>query len=91
MIELENRDEAYAAKSRSAAPQYRNHIDGFNPYWQNLRARRFEVAGYQCEICGEKAILHCHHLHYNTLGFEEIGDVQALCSRCHNQHHQLAA
>jgi hypothetical protein len=27
--------------------------------------------------------LEAHHLHYNTLGFEELRDLQALCSACH--------
>ena len=31
--------------------------------------------------------LNVHHLHYKTLGNEDIGDLVVLCKRCHNDYH----
>ena len=53
LIASEEQDEAYARAARSHPVQYRNHVDGFCRYWQNLRHRKFEAAGLTCEECRE--------------------------------------
>jgi hypothetical protein len=83
-ISLERKDQEYADRARLHGVEYRRHVDGFCSYWQNLRQRKFLAVNYTCENCGSnKQPLECHHLHYRTLGFEELDDVRALCRDCH--------
>jgi len=82
-LHLEHSDEAYAQTARIHSVRYEHHIDGFCAYWQNLRHRLFVVAAHRCQRCGAHGPLEAHHLHYDTLGFEELDDLQALCRKCH--------
>lgn len=83
LIDSEERDEQYARHAQAHGVVYENHIDGFCRYWQNLRHRKFVIAGWKCERCGTQGPLEAHHRHYDRLGFETIADLQALCWRCH--------
>jgi hypothetical protein len=88
LIKQEQADEEYSCKARVQLVDYKRHTDGFCRYWQNLRMRLFEAIGWACEKCGGKtAELECHHLHYGTLGFEDLSDVRALCRQCHSARH----
>ena len=79
-IAHEKADQKYADDARLHGVEPKHHKDGFCRYWQNLRARRFALNNWRCETPGcEAAAEDCHHLHYNTLGFEEFDDVRALC------------
>ena len=73
----------YAARARECGVIYAHHIDGFCAYWQNLTNRRFAAANWKCERCGRDGKLEGHHLHYETLGFEELEDIRARCRQCH--------
>lgn len=88
LLAKEEADEKYAEKARQARPE--NHCDGFTAYWQNLRFRRFALADFKCETCGAPAT-DLHHHHYDTFGFEELDDVQALCRECHSRHHERSS
>jgi hypothetical protein len=84
-IRAEEADQVYADKARLCRVERCNHIDGWCVYWQNLRARRLALCGGRCEAgCGRWAT-DCHHLHYDTWGFEDIGDVRMLCRACHEK------
>ena len=42
------------------------------------------AVGWKCERCGtETGALEAHHVHYDTVGFEELSDLRALCPSCH--------
>lgn len=86
-IALEEHDEIYRNEAVQNGVYYRDHVDGFCAYWQNLRARRFELADWRCERCGMRPdqSLELHHLDYRHLGFEELDDVRALCCGCHER------
>ena len=84
-INAERHDEEYARKARGHAVVYEHHIDGFCAYWQNIRHRLFAAVNYRCQRCGEQKSLQAHHRHYDTLGFEELGDLEALCDSCHQR------
>jgi hypothetical protein len=89
LIHNEEQDEIYAARARQHPVEYSDHIDGFCSYWQNVRHRKFAAVGWRCEGCGTATrLLEAHHLHYDTLGFEELSDLQALCRGCHENAHQ---
>jgi hypothetical protein len=67
---------------------HRNHLD--SPRWQRTRNRKFVSVGSRCEYPGCSSCAHeCHHLHYETLGFEENCDLEALCSHHHRARHGL--
>ena len=60
--------------------------------WVRLRNREFARTDYRCEGCGFHGTdkqLEVHHLHYETLGREQVGDVQVLCKRCHRHAHGI--
>lgn len=54
------------------------------PEYERLRS-----VDYRCEIpgCGARA-RDTHHLHYNNIGFEENGDLLALCHPHHKAQHR---
>lgn len=88
LIYHEEQDEVYAARARTHGVEYKQHIDGFSRYWQNIRHRKFVSVDWRCEGCGSIGNLEAHHLHYDTLGFEELCDLQALCRNCHEKADQ---
>src|SRR5262245_54590979 len=85
MIGMEAADQEYAARWRVYGDVDQDrHIDGFCAYWQNVRHRLFVVAGWRCNRCKRQdRELQAHHPNYDTLGFEEIEDLEALCDDCH--------
>lgn len=92
LLATEQADEEYAAEALTQKVNYRRHKDGFCRYWQNLRARRFALNNWRCETPGcEAAAENCHHLHYDTLGYEELDDVGAPCRQCHATLHKVPA
>jgi 5-methylcytosine-specific restriction endonuclease McrA len=51
-----------------------------------LSFRDSVIAAYErkCACCGVPSYrLQVHHLHYDTLGWEVIDDVEPLCQQCH--------
>ena len=55
--------------------------------WQIKRQKFLAHYNCQCVLCGSKAHLHVHHLHYKTLGNEGVEDVIVCCRRCHFIEH----
>jgi hypothetical protein len=98
LIHSEEKDEAYAQAVRGnlygvsgRRVEYRDHVDGFCAYWQNVRHRKFASVDWKCEQCGRAGALDAHHLHYDTLGFEDLHDLQALCRGCHENADRVRA
>ncbi len=62
--------------------RYREYLQ--SPGW-------FETCGRllheQCDRCPNRTRLVLHHKHYNTLGYEQEGDVLTLCPACHQAEH----
>jgi len=58
-------------------------------HWKHYRIRRLLKAGYVCEHCGRRRKpLQVHHLSYDDLWHEKMGDTMVLCVPCHNRIHQ---
>jgi hypothetical protein len=56
--------------------------------WRRIRLRKLVSARYRCEQPGcKRSATACHHKHYDTLGFEENADLEALCVRHHQARH----
>ncbi|WP_213740421.1 hypothetical protein [Bradyrhizobium sp. dw_411] len=71
----------------SKTTNYRHYIA--SDKWRNSPARLAELAASKdrCRLCFEKgtaaAPLEAHHATYERIGDEAIGDLTALCHRCH--------
>lgn len=58
-------------------------------HWQKTREQKLKDAGYKCEQCPRDENLEVHHLTYERLGEERMGDLQALCPICHRKTHGI--
>ena len=56
--------------------------------WQELRQYRLQIDNYQCQECGQTHSLNTHHLHYRSLGREQLTDIVTLCQFCHTSRHE---
>lgn len=56
-------------------------------HWQDLRKRSLKRAGYRCQTCNAKGVLHVHHRTYVRRGEEELSDLIVLCANCHSTFH----
>lgn len=55
-----------------------------SPQWKEKRYQVLARAGGKCERCGELSDpLEVHHKHYDTLGKENLRDLEAVCLDCH--------
>lgn len=52
------------------------------------RSRAFREDHPYCDVCEWKRSEHVHHTTYRWLGRERDEDLQALCVKCHNAHHE---
>jgi 5-methylcytosine-specific restriction endonuclease McrA len=55
--------------------------------WQNRRFKRLKYDKGRCYYCGAPAS-EVHHLEYNFLGKERLGDLRSVCKRCHRLWHE---
>lgn len=56
------------------------------PPEKDVRLRRFQYAGYKCEICGGMKLLQLHHVISGGIRrsfFERLFSVSCLCYDCH--------
>lgn len=75
----------HSSSQPSTSRWYRDYL--LTDHWIGLRGAKIEDAGFRCERCKRKSQLEVHHLHYNTLWHEKLTDLEVLCGRCHNEHH----
>ena len=63
-----------------------------DPRYQKWRIQVLENAKYQCQSCGKKGGLHCHHMkswaRHISLRFDPSNGM-ALCPACHWQEHAM--
>jgi 5-methylcytosine-specific restriction endonuclease McrA len=62
--------------------------------WRAKRKERLRIDHYLCTMCGCKQTrtkrLEIHHLHYGTLGNENVySDLASLCPTCHARLHRF--
>ena len=61
--------------------------------WQDKRLRRYNIDGGRCCMCGKQVGVgdwETHHIHYRTLGHEDIiTDIATLCVHCHELLHNF--
>jgi 5-methylcytosine-specific restriction endonuclease McrA len=74
---------------RDQRPYVTEHINSIHP---QLRDMCFERDKYECQICGEKKDLRCHHIDpiiNNPIESADLDNVITLCNNCHKKSHQL--
>lgn len=60
-------------------------------FWKELSRRKRLIVG-RCERCGCRNNLQSHHRFYRENWFDTIlSDLEVLCRRCHENHHQKKA
>jgi 5-methylcytosine-specific restriction endonuclease McrA len=62
--------------------------------WRQKRRQRLKIDNFNCTMCGCKQTrtkrLEIHHLHYGTLGNENVyTDLASLCPQCHARLHHF--
>lgn len=70
--------------------QYKEYM--LSHEWDQKRIQRLWIDDYECVMCGKTADegrLHVHHIHYRTLGNENVmTDLCTLCDECHRKIHR---
>ena len=66
--------------------EYREYLDSV--FWKAKRRKALEKAKFVCELCGSAKNLQVHHISYEHLGYEPLGDLLVVCKRCHEKLHQ---
>ena len=56
-----------------------------SPEWKAKRQEKLDSCQHKCECEGGccREATQIHHRHYETLGNEDLEDLQALCAKCH--------
>jgi hypothetical protein len=71
---------------RGAPNEYTAYLE--TEHWQNTRRSALLIARYRCAECHSNDSLEVHHLHYRTLGRENVlTDLRVLCATCHERVH----
>lgn len=56
--------------------------------WKRKRQERLQIDGNRCIMCGRSWNLEVHHIHYRSLGHENVlSDLCTLCKSCHQLIH----
>lgn len=55
--------------------------------WNDKRILRMEYDYHECRMCCSNQNLRVHHLSYDNVGDELIGDLITVCLPCHQQEH----
>jgi 5-methylcytosine-specific restriction endonuclease McrA len=78
------------------AGRYAEYLE--TAHWADRRDRKIAASGGQCDRCGfygqrdQDGRLHgldVHHLTYETLGHEDMSDLETLCRTCHREQHGI--
>lgn len=57
--------------------------------WRFLRMKVLLRDKFKCQHCSSTTNLSIHHIHYETLGREEIDTLVTLCQPCHDRLHKM--
>jgi len=57
--------------------------------WDIVRRKTYKKAGYKCEICGIKGIVHCHEIwsYDEETITQRLSGLISLCPTCHDCKH----
>lgn len=60
-----------------------------SPKWKLKTEAYYKKNGRYCKACKVTKPLHVHHMTYERLGHERLGDLVSLCYTCHAEVHRL--
>ena len=60
-----------------------------SPEWKEFRKIAIKQVNGKCQNCSSNEKLQIHHIHYRTLGKEQMSDVNVLCGTCHLKLHEI--
>lgn len=60
---------------------YNSHL------WKRTKAKILARDNHKCQICGNRGLLHVHHLTYDRFSNENDSDLITLCPDCHDLVH----
>ena len=60
-----------------------------SPEWRRKRTHVMKRCGGVCEGCGEAPAIVVHHLTYEPIGNEFLGELRAVCRTCHDRVHLI--
>lgn len=55
--------------------------------WKRTKAKILARDNHKCQICGNRGLLHVHHLTYDRFSNENDSDLITLCPDCHDLVH----
>ena len=58
-------------------------------HWLNFSHYIKDFWGWRCALCNGTDRIIVHHRNYDHLWHEEVTDVVALCTPCHEKHHDI--
>lgn len=75
---------------RTRQEEYWSHLKSIE--WEKLRRQALHRAQFRCERerpggPRHDGPLELHHLHYDTVGYETLDDVELVCQSCHRDAH----
>jgi hypothetical protein len=56
-------------------------------YWRSIRTKMFSYR-QECFVCDSTEDLVIHHLNYDNIGNEDLGNLEVLCRSCHSYTHR---
>ncbi|TXD45903.1 hypothetical protein [Polaribacter sp. IC073] len=66
---------------------YRSYLN--SKKWHDKRNEMLKFSDYKCSRCSKTENLQVHHLNYNTIGDESLGDLDVVCVGCHKKIHNI--
>ncbi|MCS3822658.1 HNH endonuclease signature motif containing protein [Salinibacter ruber] len=83
----EYKNKNYIPKSSKKWGRYEEYLN--SDVWESKRSAVLERADGECEMDGcKKEAKEVHHKRYpKNLGYEELGDLKAVCKECHSKLH----
>jgi hypothetical protein len=73
--------------SRNYKRVYHSYLN--SEEWHDKRNKMLEYSDYKCSMCSASENLQVHHLNYNTVGNESLGDLLVVCNSCHKKIHKI--
>lgn len=89
-------EEERLARERQQEQERREYRDRYHAYlqtpaWREKSAAVIKRADGWCEGCGVNRATQAHHLTYDHVGDEFLWELRAVCRRCHERFHSIAA
>lgn len=76
---------AWTRARRKRRREYRKYLK--SPQWAAKRQERLDLCKGVCEACNAAPATQVHHVTYERIYAELVGDLRGLCRPCHEKEH----